>query len=138
MDSGPEKARAERRSRTLKEGLVSFNRKSSGFPCQVRDLSRSGAKLQFDDPPALPSSFYLHIPIDGEAYPAEVRWTRGLTIGVRFTGPAEPSHVRRSQVLAPAPPALEASPPKAAAVRTEAEPGDLRRPRPKPTFGRLK
>ena len=52
--------------------------------CTVKDLSAGGAKLAFGAIPKLPDVFELQIPSQGKAHEAEVRWQRGLQIGVQF------------------------------------------------------
>ncbi|MAS03984.1 MAG: hypothetical protein CL534_04730 [Ahrensia sp.] len=87
------------RHRTLKEGLVSFHHDELTVPCTVRDESEAGAKLQFEGQVNLPESFYLTIPLDGAKWPAEVEWIKGMSCGVRFTGPAEPSNIHHHQFI---------------------------------------
>lgn len=53
--------------------------------CLVRDVSATGARLQFGARIFLPRSFSLHF--DGEARGARVVWQSGLFAGVRFTKP---------------------------------------------------
>jgi PilZ domain len=55
----------------------------SGY-CTIRDLSSGGARLAFGTVPHLPDSFELHIPSQGKVHVAEVRWQRGLQVGVQF------------------------------------------------------
>jgi hypothetical protein len=50
----------------------------------VRDISDSGARLQFDKPLALSEILDLHIPIKGQTFHAENRWRNGAQIGVAF------------------------------------------------------
>jgi PilZ domain len=52
--------------------------------CTVRDLSGGGAKLAFGSIPKLPDIFELQIPSQGKAHEVELRWQRGLQIGVQF------------------------------------------------------
>jgi hypothetical protein len=52
--------------------------------CTVRDLSAGGAKLAFGSIPKLPDVFELQIPSQGKAHEVELRWQRGLQIGVQF------------------------------------------------------
>jgi hypothetical protein len=50
----------------------------------VRDLSTGGAKLAFGSIPKLPDTFELQIPSQGKAHDVELRWQRGLQVGVQF------------------------------------------------------
>ncbi len=52
--------------------------------CTVRDLSPGGAKLAFGTIPKLPDTFDLHIPSQGRTHEVELRWQRGLQVGVQF------------------------------------------------------
>ena len=52
--------------------------------CTVRDLSTGGAKLAFGAIPKLPDIFELQIPSQGKAHEVELRWQRGLQVGVQF------------------------------------------------------
>lgn len=107
------------RRRTFKEGLVSFNHDELTVPCTVRDKSESGAKLQFEGPVSLPESFFLTIPLDGAKWPAAVEWSKGMTCGVRFTGPAEASSIHNNQFIKPYRPAADVAPPVVAAAAPE-------------------
>lgn len=123
------------RHRTFKEGLVSFHHHELTVPCTVRDESESGAKLQFKGPVDLPESFFLTIPLDGAKWPAQVEWIKGMSCGVRFTGPAEPSRIHNNQFIKPYRPAADAAPQADAAAAPE--PVKHRTAR-KKSFGRLK
>jgi PilZ domain len=52
--------------------------------CTVRDLSPGGAKLAFGAIPKLPDVFELQIPSQGKSHEVELRWQRGLQIGVQI------------------------------------------------------
>lgn len=55
--------------------------------CIVRDMSDTGARLEFGGPTELPKEFRLLIVASHLLIPAEVAWQRGQAAGVHFTGP---------------------------------------------------
>jgi hypothetical protein len=77
--------RAERRTRTLKEGKVFLSDYVSA-KCTIRDLSPGGARLELETPIVLPSAFRLHIVSADIMIPATSAWQRGTEVGIRFTG----------------------------------------------------
>ncbi len=82
--------RASRRSRVLKSGLAAYNEQFSTFPCIVRNVSESGARLDLDELAQVPPSFVLHIGVDGYQVECERVWRDGKACGVKFVG--EKSH----------------------------------------------
>lgn len=55
-------------------------------PCQVLDLSTSGAKISVDDPTAITARIRLGFSRDGRSgRSCDVMWRRGKTLGVKFT-----------------------------------------------------
>ena len=52
--------------------------------CSIPDISRSGARLRFSSPVALPRRFTLVVVATGERCEVEVRWARSRECGVRF------------------------------------------------------
>ena len=75
--------RPERKAAFVPGKVVVGNPPFTGY-CTVRDLSVGGAKLAFGTLPKLPASFELCIPSQGKAHQVEVRWQRGLQLGVQF------------------------------------------------------
>jgi hypothetical protein len=76
--------RACGRPRSLKGGLLRFNRGYGTMECVVRNLSAGGARLVFGDAVAVPARFELRIGTDGAWRPALVRWRRDDQVGVSF------------------------------------------------------
>ena len=72
------------RRRAFVPGKVVVEQPAFSSYCTVRDLSKGGAKLAFGAIPKLPEVFELQIPSQGKAHQAEIRWQRGLQIGVQF------------------------------------------------------
>jgi hypothetical protein len=58
----------------------------SGIPvdCIVRDISETGARLQFPRPQKFSEFLDLHIPIKGQSFHSKVRWEDGNEVGVVF------------------------------------------------------
>lgn len=66
------------------QGAKAILTKSTIIDCVVRDLSDTGARLEFTGPTKLPPEFVLRITMTGAEVPVEVVWQRGLSAGVRF------------------------------------------------------
>ncbi len=80
--------RKEHRFRTLRSGRVFFSNNRDAKDCNIRNLSRGGAKLEFKRPFDGPDELTLQIGI-GEMVqsrvPCEVMWRQANEVGVRFT-----------------------------------------------------
>ena len=94
-DSKDEGRRAAARRRTLKQGKVVLS-KWVVIDCVIRDLSDTGARLEFAGVTELPNAFQLVLTASNEVVPVEVAWRRGLAAGVRFTGPRSEAPSRKS------------------------------------------
>jgi hypothetical protein len=75
--------RAAQRHRTLKAGRIIFNAGRSTIDCTVRNLSRSGARLQVPSVVGIPASFDLSIS-GGGVQPCRVVWRSLKELGVAF------------------------------------------------------
>jgi len=75
--------RSNTRQRIFKGASLSFNKDQSVMDCVVRDISDSGAKLEFGSYFDCPRLVRLRIS-DGSAYDCEVRWFANMTMGVSF------------------------------------------------------
>jgi hypothetical protein len=64
--------------------FVYFEGRGTAVNCVVRDISDSGARLQFEKPLGLTELLDLHIPAKGQSFHAEKRWHDGEQIGVVF------------------------------------------------------
>ena len=123
------------RTRVLKGAQAAFNQQHSAVPCVVRDLSESGAKIEFDLGWIVPSHFTLFVSLDGFKVECEKVWHRGNLYGVRFIGPRLPTEQTRRQSI------------NLYDMKTSAEPEDttcsnqqtstVRRPQ-RPTFGKFR
>ena len=97
------------RRRVLKSALVVFNNRCSTIPCRVRNISSTGAKLEFETGGIVlaPDHFDLLIELDGTDTPCVVVWRRNNEAGVRFIGATQVFKPGRNQVvqcLVPLPP----------------------------------
>lgn len=78
-----EERRKDQRHRTFKAGKIAFNR-GAVIDCTVRNLSRSGARLDIADQIVIPEQFMLLIERDNLQYPCYVEWRKENQIGVSF------------------------------------------------------
>jgi hypothetical protein len=78
-----------RQNKCFFRGFVYFGGVLTAVDCVVRDISETGARLQF----ALPQNFNgyldLHIPIKGQSFHAKIRWHDGVEMGVQFHATAQ-------------------------------------------------
>jgi hypothetical protein len=70
------------RHRVLKSATVAFN--GIGIDCTVRNLSETGAALDFSSPVGVPSSFVLTISSDRLVRRCHPVWSNDRRIGVAF------------------------------------------------------
>jgi hypothetical protein len=79
------KKRDVRRS-VQQSGWITLDGGFAARPCNVLDLSNSGAKLVVDDVVSIPNKMKLAFSRDARSgRTCEVVWRRGKTLGVRFT-----------------------------------------------------
>lgn len=68
-------------------GWITLDGGFAARPCNVLDLSSSGAKLVVDDPTSVSNKMRLAFSRDARSgRDCEVVWRRGKTLGVRFIG----------------------------------------------------
>ena len=79
------KDREAERKRSLLQARIWVSN-SVTFDCVVRDISLTGARLQFASPHVLPSAFDVEIPSRAVIFRCELQWRRGDALGVRFKG----------------------------------------------------
>jgi hypothetical protein len=82
--------RRQHRRRTLKQAQVVLSDWST-INCTIRDVSETGARLEFSGAVSLPDEFRVLFMTEKEIVPAERLWQRGLSAGVAFTGPRQPA-----------------------------------------------
>lgn len=71
------------RHRVLKAGKIAFNR-GAVIDCTVRNLSKSGARLDVASQFGVPDQFVLLIEREGLRYSCHVEWRKENQIGVSF------------------------------------------------------
>jgi hypothetical protein len=81
---GAEQRKDGERRKAFVPGKVVVKQPPFSSYCTVRDLSAGGAKLAFGSIPKLPQVFQLEIPSQGATHEVELRWQRGLQVGVQF------------------------------------------------------
>jgi PilZ domain len=79
-----ERRDSPRRNTCFFRAFVYFENSSTAIDCIVRDISDTGARLQFPKPQNLTEIVDLHIPVKGQSFHAEMRWHDGDEIGVAF------------------------------------------------------
>lgn len=78
------------RSKAFSGAQIVFNQRNSTISCLVRNISKTGARLEFDAPSHVPDTFELKVNGKPHEFRAEVVWRKGTSVGVRFRLP-EPS-----------------------------------------------
>ena len=76
----------------------------SQLDCVIADFSKHGARLKFDGVPPEESRMTMVVWSSGVAFDAQVRWRRGLEIGVQFFSNRDlrrpaPPHLAEAQAL---------------------------------------
>ena len=91
--------RQAKRVRMLKGGIITYCNRHITYPCTVKDLSDTGARLQVSSPSHIPNEFELIIELNGLEAPCVLAWRNGREAGVKFA--SKPNHVRprRTQVV---------------------------------------
>ncbi len=80
--------RAEQRIRTALKGQIVINDRFSTVDCIVRDLSESGARLQFPEGYLPPREFEFEVPKKNLSVFARKIWSSGHLHGVVFYEPS--------------------------------------------------
>lgn len=75
--------RRVQRHRTLKAGLIAFNRAGT-IACRVRNMSELGALLEVAGPAGIPDEFVLVITNEALKRPCRVIWRQPTRLGVEF------------------------------------------------------
>ncbi len=82
MDMMEEHRKSVRRRKL--DGAKVILSKSTLIDCVIRDMSDTGARLEFGGLTQLPSEFKLRVAATGTEAFVELAWQRGLSAGVRF------------------------------------------------------
>jgi hypothetical protein len=79
-----ERRESPRRNTCFFRAFVYFDNKGTAIDCVVRDISETGAGLQFPKPQSITEFLNLHIPAKGQSFPARVRWHDSDEVGIAF------------------------------------------------------
>lgn len=79
-------ARQQPRIEALRGAMILLANGKPPLHCLITNLSPEGAELRPVSDARVPPYFMLHVPNDGVAYRAEVRWREEGRIGVVFNG----------------------------------------------------
>jgi hypothetical protein len=83
-DNKPDMRPPAARARTFLKGVVYFNNRGTSIDCTIRDLSDTGAKIEFSSLVTVPDLIELHIPQKQRTYAARVMRREVYEIGVSF------------------------------------------------------
>lgn len=83
----------------LKRAKYSFSQKFCASECVIKNLSETGALLEFPDGMLVPDRFKLHNELDGYDIDCEIVRRVGNAAGVRFVGERTPAKRIRHQVI---------------------------------------
>lgn len=84
VDLIPAERRSEVRRDTLLQAEIRVSEGSTSIPCVVNDISKSGARVLFEDNPKLSRHVHLVIHHPMREYTCEVRWQNGDEAGLMF------------------------------------------------------
>lgn len=90
LDIAASNRRAQDRRLAIKGATIVFNDRKSTLSCRVRDLSASGARLDFSTQQLLPHEFDLHV-AGSPVRRCGLCWARGTLVGVQFLAEADAS-----------------------------------------------
>ena len=76
--------RIERRQRTMLGGELIFDDGRGNLDCQIRNISKSGARLDLFSTADIPDRFVLEINNGGGRRPVTVAWRSATSMGVAF------------------------------------------------------
>jgi hypothetical protein len=82
--------RQQPRSRVYYGGIVAFNGRNSTLACVVRNFSRLGARIEFEDAALVPDEVDFEIERKGICCTARMVWRDRFAAGLVFSGLNEP------------------------------------------------
>lgn len=77
-------ARKSERSRAILGAVIVYNNRNSTINCQIRNISRAGARLSLSETCVLPEEFEIEVPQKGKTYRARLCWRDDESAGVEF------------------------------------------------------
>jgi hypothetical protein len=81
-----ERRKEEARRRTLKGAKIIFNNRQSTIACVARNLTETGARLEFPNTLGVPDSFTLVSDDGAIRHECTVKWRKENALGVEFAG----------------------------------------------------
>jgi PilZ domain len=72
------------RARAILGAHIIFNNRNSTIDCQIRNISRVGAKLVLSSSVSLPDEFDIDVPQKGKVYRARLCWRDETSAGIEF------------------------------------------------------
>ncbi len=72
------------RARAILGAHIIFNNRNSTIDCQIRNISRVGAKLVLSSSVTLPEEFDIDVPQKGKTYRARLCWRDEDSAGIEF------------------------------------------------------
>lgn len=82
------------RHRVLKAGKIVFSNLGASIDVTIKDMSTGGARVRVPPNIAIPKMFNLLVVSDGVLFPAELRWHRGESVGMKFVGEPRPTALK--------------------------------------------
>jgi len=76
--------RKRERVRAILGAHIVFNNRNSTIDCQIRNISRTGAKLSLSNSVTLPEEFDIEVPQKGKTYRARLCWRDAASAGIEF------------------------------------------------------
>ncbi|KPF94733.1 pilus assembly protein PilZ [Rhodopseudomonas sp. AAP120] len=76
--------RKQRRDKVVFGGVATVSERGATRDCVVRNLSETGATIEFGSAAGLPAQIALTIPRKARTYPSTVVWRRGNVAGLAF------------------------------------------------------
>lgn len=80
--------RNDPRERVIYGGVVATDAKSSRIDCVVRNISNSGANVEFPASAKMPDEISIAIPKTGRSFLAKIVWWRANRAGIEFQNAA--------------------------------------------------
>jgi len=77
-------SRKSDRARSILGARLVFNNRNTTVNCQIRNISRRGAKLILDSQISLPDEFDVEVPQKSRVYRARLCWRDKTSVGVEF------------------------------------------------------
>ncbi len=84
QEASSSEGRIERRQRTILGGEILFEDGSGSLDCRIRNMSKSGARLDLLNTADVPDRFILAINNGKDRLPVRLAWRSVTSVGVEF------------------------------------------------------